>query len=198
MKKVRYKLWIVLLVFILALCVAVFIRIRGAEVIKPSADIEVPDVISYRQDDPAWAEESLGDSSYTMKTSGCLVTCISSALSYGGEAVTPGAFNMLFSEYGVYDAEANIQWTKLAELEGFSVKVYDSVNEDDIAECLNNGLFPIVRVRMCGIGNYHYVLIVGSRNGEYICMDPLKNDLTRLSDYWDRIYAIRCVWKENI
>lgn len=62
--------------------------------------------------------------------------------------------------------------------------------------CLEEGYFPIVRVRMKGFGSFHYVLIVGSENGDYVCIDPLEDEMTTLSDYAGRVYAVRCVWKE--
>ena len=48
---------------------------------------------------------------------------------------------------------------------------------------------------MHGLGSFHYVLIVGSEDGEYVCIDPLEDGLTRLSDYLNRVYAVRVVWK---
>ena len=66
----------------------------------------------------------------------------------------------------------------------------------DDEEYLNDGKYPIVRVRMSGVGNFHYVLIVGAKEDVYICMEPLEDELTALSKYGNRIYAVRCVWKE--
>ena len=151
----------------------------------------------YRQDDPEWAEDKLGDSVFTMESSGCLVTCIASAVSGSGEQVTPGELNRMFSANAVYDGEGNLQWGKLDALESYSVEVFSSVSLEDIQACLYVGHFPIVRVRMHGIGNFHYVLIVGSENGDFICMDPLENEMTTLSDYGGRVYAVRCVWREE-
>lgn len=187
-----------LIVFILiAAAGLLFIRMRSGVRVKPAEGQIAAEVISYRQDDPEWAKEYLGQSPYTMKSSGCLVTCIASAVSDSEDAVTPGELNALFSDNEVYDADGNLQWYKLAEIEGYSVKVYDRVSKDDIEQCLSDGHYPIVRVRMHGVGSYHYVLIVGADDGEYICMDPLEDDFTRLSAYGDTVYAVRCVWKEK-
>lgn len=93
------------------------------------------------------------------------MTCIAAAISGGGETITPGDLNRLFSETRVYDGEGNLQWGSLEELEGYSVQVYGRVAEQDMINCLEEGHFPIVRVRMKGFGSFHYVLIVGSRNG---------------------------------
>ena len=176
----------------------VFWRLRGGVRIKPAEDFRTGGhVIFYRQDDEAWAKDLLGDSSYTMKSSGCLVTCIASAISADGETVTPGELNDLLSENAVYDGEGNMQWAGLAELEGYHVTVYPDVSNADIEKCLEDDHYPIVRVRVGGIGNVHYVLIVGVKDGEYLCMDPLKDKLTKLSDYLGRVYAVRCVWKDS-
>ena len=136
----------------------------------------------------------LGTSAYTMKSSGCLVSCIASAVSMEtGTAVTPGSLNAIFSEKGVYDSEGNIQWAALDALEGFTAEVYQEVSQSDLDACLAAGQYPIVRVRMHGLGSFHYVLVVGVRDGVYLCMDPLENSLTKLSHYLDRVYAVRVV-----
>lgn len=171
------------------------VRLRhGVTVRTEENDIMPQNVALYRQDDERWAKERLGDSSYTMKSSGCLVSCIASAVSMeSGQAVTPGELNTLFSEHDVYDREGNLQWKALEKAGGYSVNVYQNVSEAEIDSCLTAGHYPIVRVRMNGIGNYHYVLIVGIEDRDYICMDPLKDELTGLSRYLNRVYAMRLV-----
>ena len=57
---------------------------------------------------------------------------------------------------------------------------------------LVNDIYPIARVKLSyGVG--HFVLIVGSENGEYLCMDPLKEkqEPVPLSEFGDKIYFIR-------
>ncbi|MDE6054431.1 MAG: hypothetical protein K2G55_11855, partial [Lachnospiraceae bacterium] len=172
-----------------------FLRLRGSVVVKPDqVEMFSREVVAYRQDDDAWAADQLGGSRFTMQSSGCLVTCIASAVSMEtGTEVTPGALNKIFSENQVYDSEGNIQWAMIEKIEGYSADVFQEVSETEIAQCLAFGHYPIVRVRMHGFGNVHYVLIVGIEDGEYICMDSLGNGLTRLSRYWNRVYAVRVV-----
>ena len=192
-----------MIILALLLCAALatggmlFLRMRSGIQVKAASAYAPPErVTAYRQDDPAWAADRLGDSKYTMKSSGCLVTCIAAAVTSEDTAVLPGELNALFSENAVFDDAGNMQWDALAALDGYGVKVYDAPSAAAIDECLAQGRCPIVRVRMAGIGNVHYVLIVGAEDGEYVCMDPLADQLTRLSRYWNRIYAVRCVWKE--
>lgn len=148
--------------------------------------------VRYRQDDIRWAEDRMGDTSYRLKGSGCLVTCIAAALS-GEETVTPGELNAEFFRKGVYDAEANIQWGVLDHMEEVEVDVYGKVTQQEIEECLENGCCPILRVRRHILGGSHFVLVVGVEDHEFICMDPLEDELRNLSDYGGLVYSLRCV-----
>lgn len=197
-KRKRYQFFIVLLllgILLILFAAVLFLRLRGSVAIKPSK-LELPaqSITAYRQDEAAWADDLLGESSYTMAFSGCLVTCIASAVSMEtGTAITPGSLNAIFSENHVYDSEGNIQWAALEALEGFTVDVGQEVSQPALDTCLAAGHAPIVRVRMHGLGSFHYVLIVGAEEGDYICMDPLADRLTKLSDYLGRVYAVRVV-----
>ncbi|MDE6622322.1 MAG: C39 family peptidase [Lachnospiraceae bacterium] len=192
----------ILLIFLLGIVIAaagfLCLRFRGSVTVKPTQEEPLSrEVISYRQDDETWASDLLGESRFTMKSSGCLVTCIASAVSMEtGTGITPGALNQIFSDNQVYDREGNIQWAAIGQIEGYSADVFSEVSEAAIAQCLASGHYPIVRVRMCGLGSYHYVLIVGIEDGDYICMDPLENELTKLSRYLNRVYAVRVVSAE--
>lgn len=202
-KMKRKSILFVALLFVF-LCVGVIlfslIRFRGSKVITVSEEavdiIPCEDITHFRQDDERWAEEKLGSSVYSMKKSGCLVTCIASALSMERKTVTPGSLNEQFSSGSVYDKEGNLHWENLRQLdsgESFEVEVYNTVSEEILQDCLKQGKFLIVRVRMSGIGNFHYVLIVKFEEGKYFCMDPLEDQLQPLSHYGNRVYAIKCV-----
>ena len=195
-------LFVIILLIILCLTASffTFLRFRGSKVIKVSKEavniIPCDDIILFRQDDERWAEDKLGSSDYSMQKSGCLVTCIAAALSMNGETVTPESLNELFSSGSVYDSEGNLQWENLRQLDDgntFDAEVYPAVSEEILQDCLERGKFPIARVRMRGIGNFHYVLIVKLEDGKYFCMDPLDDELQPLSHYGNRVYAIRCV-----
>ena len=152
-----------MIIFVLGGIIVLFLllRLRGSVTLKPSKfSLPAKEVTAYRQDDAAWADDLLGTSAYTMKSSGCLVSCIASAVSMEtGTAVTPGSLNAIFSEKGVYDSEGNIQWAALDALEGFTAEVYQEVSQSDLDACLAAGQYPIVRVRMHGLGSFHYVQI---------------------------------------
>lgn len=190
----------ILIICCLLLAGIIFIcfRLRGGVQVKAAQGGDIPpgaEAVLYRQDDERWGDDQLGDSQYTMASSGCLVSCIASALSMeSGEEETPGSLNGKFSGMQAYDAEGNLQWQPLSEGGEYRADVYGEVSADIIDACLLQGHYPIVRVRMYALGNIHYVLIVGAEDGEYLCMDPLRDEITRLSNYGSRVYAVRCVY----
>ena len=195
MKKRRLTICIICVVFVVLIgCGFVMLRFRGSYAVSVKEEaVPASEIILYRQDDKRWADETLGDSSYTMEKSGCLVSCIASAVTMTKEKKTPGTLNEEFSAHKVFDAEGNILWDALRNTGEYEVDVFNEVTGELLTECLKDGRYPIVRVRMQGLGNFHYVLIVKAENREFYCMDPLEDELTKLSKYGNRIYAVRCV-----
>lgn len=193
----------------IAVCImtiVVLYRFRGSVKVIPGEDIPAAEKVYYRQTDARWSDDFLGDSIYSMKSSGCLVTCIAAALQLSDIDIAgseeglnlkknPGELNRYFSQNNVYDLQGNLQWAQLSKLEHFQVDVNEKVSSELIQEYLQMGRYPIVRVRMKGYGSFHYVLVVASLNGMFYCMDPLNQDeeLVPLSNYMSRVYAIRCV-----
>ncbi len=174
------------------------VKNRGGLNVKCEVDYPVSEnMVHYRQDDDRWKAIHLGESKYTMESSGCITTCIASAISESSGALSPGGVATLLSENGVFDAAGNMQWGALDKLPGFNAEVYSDLDSGYIDECLSQGRYPIVKIHRKSLFSYHhFVLIIGAENGEYICMDPLKDTYTTLKDYSNRIYSVRCVWYE--
>lgn len=198
-RKKKYTYLFGCFICILALAAAFCVlRFRGSIVVNAGEDV-IPDkdVVFFRQDDERWAKETLGDSEYTMEKSGCLVCCIASVVSMMTEEEnTPYTLNEEFSGQQVFDGEGNLLWEKLRGTGKYEADVFGEVTSELLTECLKDGKYPIVRVRMNGLGNFHYVLIVMAQNGRFYCMDPLRDGLTPLSRYGNRVYAVRCVYPD--
>lgn len=197
------RILILLTALAATLCLWTGLRIRGSIKVKGSQDIPGPEVVCYQQADPKWAGDSLGGSRFTMKSSGCLTACIASLMEFQGTDsgiygdVTPGTLNQYFSERQVYDSQGNIQWESLEQALGMRAvrKNAAELEASELEQLLAQGVYPILRVRIKGVGSFHYVLAVKSEKGEFWCMDPLnkKNRLVPLSDFGNRIYGIRCL-----
>ena len=83
MKK-RNRLYVVMFLIVCILAAGIFAalqyRIRGSVKVLPDTDVAGAQPVFYSQKDIRWAEDMLGDSDYTMESSGCLVTCIAAAM----------------------------------------------------------------------------------------------------------------------
>lgn len=183
------------------LCGFFYLRFRGSIVIRPTREYQDCEVVYYYQKEESWKEDYLGDSPYRMGTSGCLTSCIASVLCMEGITETdPGTLNELFSDGSVYDKEGNIRWDEMEQALDVTVERRDALSAAELETLLDNHIYPIVRVRVWGLGNFHYVVITGSHDGNFECMDPLRSDKepVSLSKFRNRIYAVRYVEKSAV
>ena len=175
-------------------------RNRNAEVILPKEEITYSDPVAFFQQDERWKDDNLGDSKYKMGDSGCLTTCLTSMVIMQNitvselDEITPKTLNAYFSENGVYDSEGDLDWIKAGNVLGveFTRREPSELSENEVDDMLKNAVYPIVCVRTDN-GNYHFVLIVGSDESNYLCMDPMNEDceITPLSKFDDKIYSVR-------
>jgi hypothetical protein len=168
-------------------------RNQGVE-LKASHKMEPPDITYYLQRDEAWAEDSLGNSRFTMGSSGCLVTSIASMLDSYGIEVTPGELNQMFTSDGVYNDAGDVIWGNLTTVyPDMKVEVFSSVSSREVEKKVEQGQYPLVKVRYLGSGYWHWVLLIGSDVNGYLCMDPLYDDKKPrpLSDHGGKIYSWR-------
>lgn len=206
-KRIWLKLGLCFGFFLLLFTGGVFFRFRGSVPAEPLTEIPAGQVVFYRQDGQDWKDEKLGGSEFTMEFSGCLTACIASVLEMeeagprAGEPMNPGELNRLFSENQVYDSQGNIQWGPLEQVLGLKVQREDGreVSAGNMEGMLSRGVFPIARVRMKGVGSFHYVVVVQAGEGQFWCMDPLKQEgeLVPLSEYGGRIYAVRYLMEKE-
>ena len=209
-KKHLYALTVLLIILAAGALFFDMSRQHGSVLVRASHAAGSSDIICYLQSDPAWAEDFLGSSSYTMKSSGCLTTCLAEALQYEGitpetitgaaDSIDPGALNMFLSKEHVYDNEGNIQWEPLENVLNVTAvrQGADGITGKTLENLLAKRIFPIVRVRVNGSGSFHYVLIVNSDGKEFRCMDPMNpsDSLVPLSDFGNCIYAVRYIYRE--
>ena len=110
----------VALIFILC---ALFLRFYNTRLIESSGILPTPRqvvepiAVTYRaQDDPAWAQEVLGDTGYTMAQEGSLFCSLSMALETCGVDADPGALNRAFVDNDMYVNGNAADLTRLSEL----------------------------------------------------------------------------------
>ena len=131
-----------------------------------------------------------------MGSSGCLVTCLATLFDLYGESVTPGELNRLFTEQGVYNASGDVIWGNISSVyPEATVTVYKTVDEQAIEAALDQQQYPLVRVKNLGDGYWHWVLLLGSGDDGYLCMDPLysEKEARPLSAHGNTVYSWRLV-----
>lgn len=190
-RKKKYIFILLGMLILLGLCFEAY-KMRGGKWIHATKDFEVsPKIVCYKQKDARWEKDTLGDSAYTLGGSGCLVSCMASIYSLEQNTnMTPQDLNQLYSDHGVYQ-DGNVMWEQLASFHITTERLNHGFDAGMIESYLEKGVYPIVRVEVPITCRPHYVLIVGARDGDFLCMDPLDDHITTLSKYWNRIYAVR-------
>jgi hypothetical protein len=82
--------------------------------LTPSRDFETREVTYYLQNDPEWARDKIGNTSRTMGSAGCLISCVASAITDLGVTVTPAELNEKLTAIGGYSG-ADLIWYKIHE-----------------------------------------------------------------------------------
>jgi len=169
--------------------------------IKLSSDnsIEPLTDIVYLQNDDRWKNEHLAETDFTLGNQGCLTCVIAMELCYLGYDVIPTDVNNSFIENDAYTKNGLLIWYKIntayPDIEYYYKK---SFNSKTISDDLINGLLPIVKVRYKKTGIFHWVLIVGANDDEFLILDPLDNNKEpiELSTH-GKVYAYRVLKKVN-
>lgn len=199
-----------LILFAVTVCFAVLLctgflyvqRNRGEGILlQPSKIYPLPDIPYYLQNDSQWAEDKLGNSIFTMKSSGCLTTSLAASLSVQkGQNITPKELNQLFSDYDVYNANGDIVWANIPNaVEPVETYVPRNPDADTIEAFVEEGRYPVVKVKYKGNGAWHWVVLIGSDEDGFLCMDSLNEEKSPqpLSVHGSRVYSMRMVcWKK--
>ncbi len=131
------------------------------------------DVPAFRQGDPRWHGDRLGDTADTLGSAGCAVTSAAMVLKWYGVDTDPQRLNAYLTAHQGYVGTGYIVWEKAAELGGGRiVKAYEDLPSYwGIDRQLIHGNPVIVRVHLPG-GGMHFVVIAGKRGFDYLIMDP--------------------------
>ena len=176
----KRKTWIALLITLLAVAALVIALPFGrAFVIKnygidltPNGEIPLHEVKAFLQNDASWAQDKLGASSFGMGGHGCLVCCVASAMCALGMETDSGKLNKLLFEKGVYTPDGDIIWSNLKAL-GLTYDYNNDFDASVLEKHLQNGLLPMVKVKYKGKGAYHWVLVTGSTQEDFMVIDSL-------------------------
>jgi hypothetical protein len=150
----------------------------------------------YRQNDPKWQDVEIGTSKRKVGSTGCLISCVSTAISQLGSPVTPEELNKMLTQVNGFQG-ADLIWYKINEVFPDIDYRYGRIfSSEKIGKDLEKGLLPIVNVKYNKTGITHWVLIVGAKDGEFIICDPLGDgNSTRLLSDHGNVFAYRVIEK---
>jgi len=150
----------------------------------------------YLQTDPRWGSERIGGSGERLAEVGCVVCCLSMALTHHGIDIPPDALNRLLADNGGYTESGWVVWSAISTITGdrIAVRVPPRPSHALIDQALGRGDPVVAKVVLAG-GASHWVLIVGREGREYLVKDPLGDgrSLEPLSGFGSPIHSIRIV-----
>ena len=135
-----------------------------------SVALKVP---AFRQADPKWHHDPLGDTTDTLGQAGCALTSAAMVLKWYGVDTDPKRLNAYLTDHHGYVGSGYIIWEKAANLDSFGLKkAYEDLPSYwRIDRQLMKGNPVIVRIHFPG-GGMHFVVIAGKRGFDYLIMDP--------------------------
>ena len=163
---------------------------------KSESGISLRDSVIYSQIDPRWKQDSLGKTSDTMGSDGCLVTATAMALTNLGFQTNPQDLNARLTATDSYTNRGWLIWDGIRRVtEGRAVATFhDEVNADIIDQCMIEGDYPLVQFYLPN-GRSHWAMIVRHDQRGYHMRDPLRTSQKPLifPRGIDGYRAVRCV-----
>jgi hypothetical protein len=175
----RRYLWIAaLLLLLVAGCAALVWGLTARRVIASSGGIYFVRSVSlavppFRQGDPRWHADPLGNTPDSLGAVGCAVTSAAMVLKWYGVDTDPQRLNAYLTAHGGYEGNCYLIWERAAKLgQGAVKKVYEDLPSYwRIDRELMKGNPVIVRIHLPG-GGTHFVVIAGKHGFDYLILDP--------------------------
>ena len=133
------------------------------------------DTSRFSQLDPRWKDKSLGRTSDTIGSDGCLVTATAMALSNLGFTTNPQDLNARLTRTKSYTNNGWLIWDGIRRVtDGRAVATFhDKVDAETIDQCMATGQYPLVQFYLPN-GRSHWAMIVKHDARGYHMRDPLR------------------------
>ena len=152
------------------------------------------DPTTWKQTDPAWSGTPMGESGYTMKNSGCLVTAIAIQMGrarvYNTTQFNPGVFMQWLNSVGAFGANGGLQYSRMntprfcyAGEKTTDPASHLSLIVSEAAALQKSGYLVIARVGSLTGRSNHFVAVGSLSADDGAIYDPGYSKFTRLKDY---------------
>jgi len=172
------------------------ISAKSTTTIKNIPIIDIPTF--YNQRDKSWASDMLGNTHETVGKVGCLISSVGMNLSYYGIGMNPKKINEKLTRVEGFTSRGWLVWSKLSTITDDKVTVsFPKLSHENIEKYLLKKE-PVLAKLYINRVIPHWVLIVGEKEGEYLMLDPLRDEKPiKFSSYGSYIYSIRVMEKKQ-
>lgn len=153
-----------------------WIKKYGLE-LTPTKVIEPKQVEFFLQNDKRWGSDHLGNTKSSLSTSGCLIACLASAINTldTTQHISPRKTNRALLKNAGFTEDGMILWANINKaFPRIDYNYTNSFHAELIEKDLEAGNIPVIKVKYKGDGIFHWVLIVGSNEEDFLLMDPLE------------------------
>ena len=162
---------------------------RGGEPI--STLIDVP---NFQQFDPQWKDKMLAKTSSTMGNYGCTVCATAMALHAKGIHLNPDELNQALNRHNGFTESGLLIWKGIENVTDGRYKII--LNSNPTHKTLDRELSrgnPIIAKVLYNRSIWHWVLITGKNDLDYLIQDPLsaKGSAETMKQYPEGFFAIR-------
>jgi len=172
------------------------ITAKSSTTVKNIPLIAVPTF--YNQRDKTWASDRLGKTSETVGKVGCLISSVGMNLSYYGIEINPKKINEQLTKVEGFTSRGWLVWSKLSTITDDKVTIsFPKLSHENIEKYLLQKKPVLAKLYIKRVIP-HWVLIVGEKEGEYLMLDPLRDEKPiKFSSYGSYIYSIRVMEKKQ-
>lgn len=155
------------------------------------------DAVVFTQRDPAWADQTMGQSPATIHDKGCMLVALSVAAVNLGIDTDPGRLNAALSAHDGFTARGWLVWGAVAKATGGRLRL-DAISTptaDAIDACiLQDEGYPLVQYTL-KTGSPHWAVLVGKDGQSWLARDPMSPDPhpVPLETLAPEITGLRCV-----
>lgn len=159
-----------------------------------SSRVSSGNFVNWKQYDSTWGSINLGNSSNTIRSSGCLVTSIAMLISKSGVPVNvntfnPGTFVKALNSNNGFDGNGNFYWNTVSKISSnfiyqnkksvLGLSKVDKLNT--LKSLLDDGYYVVAEVK--GNTGQHWVAVDNIDNGTIRMLDPASNSNDMWSQY---------------
>lgn len=167
-------------------------------------------MIYYWQKDPKWANIKLGTSNVTIGGYGCLISSVSSVLTYWGKDINPAQLNDGLNKVGGYQDGNLLKFNAIEKLYpdikmDWNNYLKSGITKERIDAILATNHPVIVQVDYnpaTTVMDQHWVVIIGKSAKGYTIMDPITGKCEEFSERYgdpkDHIYRVVTYTKEEV